>query len=132
MAEGPRRNSALGAAPTARLGLTALAAAPFAPPNTLAVEISGGSPMTALRPRLAARALSVPSRALAQPQAQPPPQRPAQTPAVPQRPAQAQPQTGPRTSAGRSAGVSRLSSVGGIAEYRLANGLRVLLFRDAS
>ena len=88
--------------------------------------------MTALRPRLAALALIVPSLALAQPQAQPAPQRPAQTPAVAQRPAQAQPQTAPQTSAGLPAGVTRLSTVEGITEYHLANGLRVLLFRDAS
>jgi zinc protease len=94
--------------------------------------------MTALRPRLAALALIAPSLALAQAQTQPAPQRPAQAQpqAAPQRAPQAAPQSAqpaaPQTAAGLPAGVTRLSTVEGITEYRLANGLRVLLFRDPS
>jgi zinc protease len=82
--------------------------------------------MNALLSRLAALALIAPSLALAQ----------AQTQQAPQRPPQAQPQRAPQAAApastGLPAGVTRLSTVEGITEYRLANGLRVLLFRDPS
>ena len=90
--------------------------------------------MTALRSRLAALALIAPSLALAQAQPQQTPQRPAQ--AQPQAAPQAQPQRSaqpaPQAASGLPAGVTRLSTVEGITEYRLANGLRVLLFRDPS
>ena len=66
----------------------------------------------------AALALALSGFALAQAQPQPPPAQP--------------PQTQPRPAAGLPAGVTRLSTVEGITEYRLANGLRVLLFRDPS
>ena len=80
--------------------------------------------MTALRPRLAALALVVPGLAFAQAQ----PQRPAEAqPQSPQSSASAQP-----PSAGGLPGVTRKATVEGITEYGLANGLRVLLFRDPS
>ena len=90
--------------------------------------------MIALRSRLAALALIVSSLTFAQAQTQPVPQG---TPeARPQRPAQPQPQRTPYAAApastGLPAGVTRGNSVEGITEYRLANGLRVLLFRDPS
>ena len=95
--------------------------------------------MTALRPRLAALALIVPSLALAQAQNQPTPQRPAQAApqaapqGAPPRASQTAPQRAPQAATGGlPAGVTRLSTVEGITEYRLANGLRVLLFRDPS
>jgi len=82
--------------------------------------------MIALRPRLAALALLVPGLAFAQAQPQP---RPAQAPSqAPQSAARAQP---PSTGA-LPAGVTRKATVEGITEYDLANGLRVLLFRDPS
>jgi zinc protease len=81
--------------------------------------------MIALRPRLAALALIVPSLAVAQAQ----PQRPAPAqPQAPQSTARAQP---PSTGT-LPAGVTRKATVEGITEYDLANGLRVLLFRDPS
>jgi len=75
--------------------------------------------MTALRSRLAALALIVPSLALALggcgPRTEPRPTTPGAT----------EPQSA-------AASVTTLSTVEGITEHRLANGLRVLLFRDPS
>jgi zinc protease len=104
--------------------------------------------MSLLRTRTALLVLSLCAAGLVHAQAQPQPsQRPTQQPsqrqAQPQseqRPAQAQPsrptqssataQNG--TSAGLPPGVTRGATVEGITEYKLENGLRVLLFRDPS
>jgi zinc protease len=82
--------------------------------------------MISLRTRAAALLLFVLATGLAYAQAQPQPS---------QRPAAAPPAGGPAqagSSAGLPAGVTRQATVEGITEYRLANGLRVLLFRDPS
>src|SRR5215471_16048962 len=102
----------------------------FSPTQRTRRRTPGGSPMKALFSRLAALALIAPTLALAQAQTQQAPQRPAQ--AQPQPAQQRPPQAAQPSSAGLPAGVTKLSTVEGITEYRLANGLRVLLFRDPS
>jgi zinc protease len=81
--------------------------------------------MIALLPRLAALTLLVPALSVAQAQ----PQRSA--PAQQQAP-QAATQAQPPSAGGLPAGVTRKATVEGITEYDLANGMRVLLFRDPS
>ncbi len=97
--------------------------------------------MTLLRTRTALLVLSlsiaglVHAQAQPQPSPRPTPQQPSQRPAQPQpsqRPTQAPSAAQAGTGAGLPAGVKRGATVEGITEYDLANGLRVLLFRDPS
>jgi zinc protease len=93
--------------------------------------------MTLFRTRTALLVLSLFVAGLVHAQAQPQPA-PRPTPQQPaQRPAQSQTSQGPAQSnaaaqTGLPAGVKRGATVEGITEYDLANGLRVLLFRDPS
>ena len=96
--------------------------------------------MTSLRTRTALLVLCfcaaglVHAQAQPQPSPRPTPQQPAQRPQPQpsQRPAPS-PSAAPNgTTAGLPAGVKRGATVEGITEYDLANGLRVLLFRDPS
>jgi zinc protease len=80
--------------------------------------------MKTLGMRLAFLLYALSGAAAALAQAQPAP--------APARPPAAQGQAGQGQAAALPAGVQRITSVEGITEYRLANGLKVLLFRDPS
>src|SRR3954465_9365469 len=112
--------------------------------RTNSIDRPGAPPMTSFRTRTALLVLSLCMAGLAHGQAQPlPSPRPPQQQPSSERPAQPQPSPGqtrqppaaasqPGSTAGMPAGVTRKATVEGITEYGLANGLRVLLFRDPS